>query len=88
MKAFIANEAAGIASYRGHILEVTGTITEIRRTSVVFNVGDKKNVQCTMSRENEPSLIPLRVGQKITCRGKCTGGSSRNISIRDGKIIG
>lgn len=74
-----ANEVAADENYKGRVIEVTGSINDIKK-----DVLDKmyvslegcsflEDVQCYFSENQTSALTKLKKEQKITVRGKCEG---------------
>ncbi len=77
LKEFEDDETGSTAKYVNRILEVTGTITEVRKSekdilNVTLNTGnDLSVIICTFPAGTDE--IKLVAGHDITVRGKCSG---------------
>lgn len=86
--AYEENEVAADAKYKGQILEISGTISNIGKDImnepyVALKTGHVLGeVQCMFSKSDSNQLASLRKGQKITVKGKC-GGKMMNVILRN-----
>ncbi len=77
--AFQADEAAANAKYLDKIIEVSGTVVDIRTdeeglTSVTLEgEGPLFGVICKMDAQSEAGRTPFEIGQPATLKGLCTG---------------
>jgi hypothetical protein len=88
------DEAAADAKYSGNLLEVTGTITSIRKdtlpvTYIVLDGGGKYDllgVECLFDEEHELKLGELKQGQTVVVLGTCDG-YALDVMLQDCTLI-
>src|SRR5262245_36393748 len=85
---FDKNPLTAESTYKGKVLEVTGTLLRVERdrfgrSTLVFEAGKNANaaVRCDFSRDANAQLEKLEVKQKVTVRGKYAG-KGKNQAVR------
>ena len=87
-----ANEVAADASYKGKTLEITGTVSDIKKditdTLYVTLKGDQYfgDVQCYFNDKYTSQLASLKKGQQLTVMGKCDG-LLMNVLVKNCDIV-
>jgi tRNA(Ile2) C34 agmatinyltransferase TiaS len=84
--AYQSNEAAADSLYRRAVIEVTGSIIEVKEeqkevdgeertiTNVVLDGGDMMfGVICQMADSNRDVIAQLSAGDEVTIKGECSG---------------
>ena len=78
-QAFEADEESSNAKYIGEIIEVIGTITEIdtdeQGAAVILLASDSDfgGVLCTLESSQLEKAMKLKLGDRVTIKGVCTG---------------
>jgi len=86
-----ANEVSADNKYKDKILEISGTVEEIRKDFVDNIIIELKgceflsNIDCYFSKDDN-STAQLSKGQKITIVGKCTGFLMKSVQIKNSKL--
>lgn len=87
-----ANEIAADQRYKGHVLEVSGTIHSIGKAGSPYVQLDRSGpwpnpaAICYFDSSNDAGLARLSKGDRIVIRGKCTGRSLASVSLRECRI--
>ncbi len=77
--AYLRNEVAADADYKGNQLEITGTIESIGKDIIdkpyiaIYAGHSFFMVQCLFTKADEPNLARLSPGMQITIDGRCRG---------------
>lgn len=88
------NEVAANQSYRGKIVEVSGTVNSIGEgwgsTYVAVGTGEEFeliDVWCYLADGQGPNAASLDTGQYVTIRGKCDGTGFGNVVLKNCVIV-
>jgi len=91
--AYKDNEVAADATYKGQIVEVSGTVDTIGKDVldtpyITLATGQYsfESVQCMFAKSDEPQLATVTKGQSITLRGEVSGKMG-NVLVRGCSIV-
>lgn len=87
--AFEENEIAADQKFKGQLVKITGTVSEINSKSTLTSANVLLNVdgpvfgcvQCNFNSENSKALAAVEKGQSVTIIGTCEGMSWYNVMI-------
>jgi len=92
-KAYKDNGVSADLTYKGKLLEISGTVKSIGRDilddAYVTLSGDSNSftdIQCMFSSENESALVSLKEGSKITVRGEVSS-MLLNVLVKDCTVV-
>ncbi len=95
MNAYKENEVAADSQYKGHLVEVHGTIDTIGKDildtpyvslKASYNQYDFGTVQCMFDKNSQSQLASLSKGTEITLHGRVSGKLG-NVIVRDCSIV-
>jgi len=87
-----ANEVAADTKYKGKMLEISGTVDDVKKdivdTMYVTLKGDEYfgSVQCYFDNKYTSQLANLQKGQQLTITGKCNG-LMMNVLVKNCEIV-
>jgi RecG-like helicase len=90
--AYNANEVAADTKYKGKMLEVSGTVDDVKKdildTMYVTLQSDEMfgSIQCYFDNQHTSQLASLKKGQQLTITGKCDGYSIMNVLVKNCEI--
>ena len=93
IQAYEKNDSSANKKYLGKILEITGTVKEVKKdeagfyTIVLGSEGNLSSVRCLLDSTHQDNAANITTGSSATIRGSCTGFNKDEMGLGSDVIL-